>query len=163
MQTVGQLARQVGVSPDTLRYYEKRGLLAPARRSASGYRIYDAGALRRLRFICHARQSGFSRAEIRELLALRARASSRREDVRSVVLARKGEVDRRIAALQALSRALNTLLEQCAEGRAPLDGCPILAALETAEPTLEHADLHGSTRPTRRGRRAAGRVGSEAA
>ena len=69
---IGQLARQAGVAIDTVRYYERQGLLPPAQRRESGYRIFEAGDVRRLRFINRAKTLGFSLREISELLALSA-------------------------------------------------------------------------------------------
>ncbi|MFZ5510233.1 MAG: heavy metal-responsive transcriptional regulator [Pseudomonadota bacterium] len=132
--TIGQVARLAAVSADTLRYYEKEGLVAPARKSAAGYRLYTADAVRRLRFIRHAQDCGFSLAEVRELLTLRASGNACCTDVKSVAVHKKLLIEAKIRTLQAMSRALSELIARCDGGRLPLDACAILAALETAEP-----------------------------
>ncbi|MDA8110639.1 MAG: heavy metal-responsive transcriptional regulator [Betaproteobacteria bacterium] len=132
MLTIGKLARGAAVSVDAVRYYENEGLLAPARKTAAGYRLYGPEAQRRLRFICHAQQCGFSLAEIRELLELRARDHSCCRDVREVAIAKRGQLETKIAALRSLARALDQLIEACRNDAAALDACPILGALETA-------------------------------
>ena len=71
--TIGQVAAAAGVNIQTIRYYERRGLLATPRRTASGYRQYTGDAVNRIRFIKHAQELGFSLKEIQELLALRVR------------------------------------------------------------------------------------------
>lgn len=132
--TIGQVARLAAVSADTLRYYEKEGLVAPARKSAAGYRLYTADAVRRLRFIRHAQDCGFSLAEVRELLTLRASGNACCTDVKSVAVHKKLLIEAKIRTLQAMSRALSELIARCDGGQLPLDACAILAALETAEP-----------------------------
>ena len=77
MLTIGKLAHSVGVSSDTLRYYEQEGLIEPAGKSPAGYRLYDQDSARRFRFIKQAQQCGFTLAEIRELLVLRGRDAAR--------------------------------------------------------------------------------------
>lgn len=128
--TVGRLARLAQLSADTVRYYEKQGLLVPARKSGAGYRLYEADALRRLRFIKHAQACGFSLAEVRELLSLRAAGSACCSDVRSVAVHKKLLIEAKIRNLQTMSRALSELIARCDGGQLPLDACAILAALE---------------------------------
>lgn len=137
MLTIGKLARQAAITTDAVRYYEKEGLLAPTRKTAAGYRLYDADAARRLHFIRHAQLCGFSLAEIRELLGLKNRSRSCcTADVRGVAIARLRQLESRIQALQTLSQALSRLIDTCTDDTGPLDACPILHALET---TLEEA------------------------
>jgi MerR family Zn(II)-responsive transcriptional regulator of zntA len=130
--TVGRVARAAAVSADTVRFYEKEGLLAPAGKSASGYRLYAEDAVRRLRFIRHAQDCGFSLAEVRELLMLRSAEDACCTDVRSVAVRKKLLVESKIRTLQAMSRALSDLIARCEGGEFPLDACPILAALDGA-------------------------------
>lgn len=123
---IGTLAQQAGVGIDTVRYYERAGLLAPPPRRASGYRAYPADAVRRLRFIRRAKALGFTLDEIAELLAL-----SQRRDVRAVKKAAQAKlalVEARIAELARVKRGLKTLIEAC-PGHGDPDHCPILAAL----------------------------------
>jgi Zn(II)-responsive transcriptional regulator len=129
---IGKLAREAGVTPDTVRYYEKEGLLAPARKSDAGYRLYDEDAARRLRFIRQAQQCGFSLSEIRELLTLKNSNAACCKDVKSVAIVKKLQLEHKIRALQAMSGALSGLIAICDDETRPLDECPILAALESS-------------------------------
>lgn len=131
--TIGTVARQAGVGVDTIRYYEREGLLPPPRRRASGYRDYGAGVVERLRFIRRAKDLGFALGEIRELLAL---STDRERGVKSVkqrAEARLGEVEQRIRELQRVRRGLKELIDAC-PGHGALDSCPILRALGGEEP-----------------------------
>ena len=126
--TIGAVARQAGVGIDTIRYYEREGLLPEPQRRASGYRDYGSGAVDRLRFIRRAKDLGFTLEEIRELLAL---SSDRERGVKSVkqrAEARLGEVEQRIRELQRMKRGLKQLIEAC-PGHGALEHCPILRAL----------------------------------
>lgn len=122
--TIGEAARATGVSAKMIRYYEETGLLGPAERTASGYRLYGARDLHALRFVRRARDLGFSIAEIAELLALwhdRSRASGA---VKAVALAHVADLRRRIAELEAMARTLDHLAESCCGDERP--DCPIL-------------------------------------
>ncbi len=130
--TIGKVAKQAGVSVDTIRFYEKQGLLAPARRRASGYREYDNEAVRRLRFICRAKHLGFTLADIRELLALRVESGSRCGRVKRQAESKIAEIETKIRTLRKMKNALAKLTESCDE-RAPTSECPILDALERGE------------------------------
>jgi MerR family mercuric resistance operon transcriptional regulator len=130
--TIGKVARSAGLSVDAVRYYEREGLIEPAR-SASRYRLYGPEAIHRLRFIRHAQRCGFSLAEIRELLALRATPGRSSGEVKARAQAKIAEIERRIAALRAMKSALEALVSSC-PGRGPASECPILDALETSGP-----------------------------
>lgn len=132
MLTIGKLALRAEVTADTLRYYEKEGLLAPAKKTDAGYRLYDDEAIRRLRFVRQAQQCGFSLAEIRELLALKNSDAACCKDVRSVAIEKKLQLEHKIKALRVMSQALNELITICDDETRPLDECPILAALENS-------------------------------
>jgi Hg(II)-responsive transcriptional regulator len=138
--TIGQLANGAGVNLQTVRYYERRGLMAAPARTRSGYRQYPPDALARLRFIKRAQNLGFSLAEIRGLLELRiARPSSVACDrVLAATEAKVALVERKIRELQRLKRSLDRLLAAC-RARTPTGDCPILQAIESrareAEPT----------------------------
>jgi MerR family copper efflux transcriptional regulator len=129
---IGKLAARAGVSIDTVRYYERSGLLAPQARLPSGYRRYGDVQLSRLRFIRRAQELGFSLRDIRELLGL-----SRQRDVARVKRAAErklAEVEERLLALQRVRDGLATLVATCpGHGRAA--DCPILKAL--GEETLQ--------------------------
>lgn len=132
MRTIGKLAAETDVTIDTVRYYEKEGLLAPATKTGAGYRLYDEDAVRRLRFIKQAQQCGFSLTEIRELLTLKNSDAACCKDVKSVVIAKKLQLEHKIRALQAMSGALSALIAICDDETRPLDECPILGALENS-------------------------------
>jgi Zn(II)-responsive transcriptional regulator len=132
MHTIGKLALQANVTTDTVRYYEKEGLLVPTSKTGAGYRIYDEEAVRRLRFIKQAQQCGFSLTEIRELLTLRNSDEACCKDVKSVAIAKKLQLEHKIKALQIMSLALSELIVICNNETRPLDECPILAALESS-------------------------------
>lgn len=130
MLTIGKLAKAGDISPDALRYYEREGLLAPASKTDSGYRLYGQDAVRRVRFIQHAQACGFTLAEIRDLLHLRQADRACCSDVRSRAIEKKLQLAAKIRAIQAMSAALDKLIAECTDGSLSLDDCPILAALE---------------------------------
>jgi DNA-binding transcriptional MerR regulator len=130
MHTIGKVATLAGVSTDTLRYYEKEHLIEPTSKTAAGYRLYNDEAMRRIRFIKTAQHCGFSLSDIQELLTLKRADSVCCEDVRSVAIEKKLRIAHKLGALQAMSAALNDLIQNCEGGAAATDDCPILAALE---------------------------------
>lgn len=132
MLTIGKLAALADISTDTLRYYEEEGLIAPADRSASGYRLYDQDAVRRLRFIKQAQHCGFTLAEIRDLLALRSSDRACCDDVRRQAIEKKLQLEHKIKAMKAMSKALDQLIADCTSEGRPVAECTILAALEQA-------------------------------
>jgi MerR family copper efflux transcriptional regulator len=124
--TIGRLAKQAGLNIDTIRYYERNGLIPAPVRRASGYREYQSADLKRLRFILRAKDLGFSLAEIRELLSLSAD-----RDVRGVKRRAEehlAQVIHKIKELQRVRRGLKTLIDAC-PGHGDLERCPIVAAL----------------------------------
>jgi MerR family copper efflux transcriptional regulator len=130
--TIGRIAQSAGVAIDTIRFYEREGLLPEPRRRPSGYREYDQATVSRLRFIRRAKDLGFTLDEIRELLALSADRHGGVEGVRERAAARLLAIDERIAELQRVRSGLSELVEACPGHGAPED-CPILKAL--AEPS----------------------------
>lgn len=130
--SIGTLARRAGVSIDTVRYYERGGLLAPKTRLASGYRRYGELEVARLRFIRRAQALGFTLKEIKQLLAL-----SNMRDVARVKRAAQeklADVEERIASLERVRKGLAALVAACpGHGRAA--DCPILEALGEEELT----------------------------
>ena len=127
---IGQLAKRGGVGIDTVRYYERNGLLAPHTRLASGYRRYSELELARLRFIRRAQALGFTLKEIKELLALSAQRDVGR--VKRSAQAKLRDVKSRIAALERKRDGLATLIDACpGHGRAA--DCPILRTLNDEE------------------------------
>lgn len=126
--TIGRLAEQTGVPIDTIRYYERSGLLPPPQRRASGYREYASADVERLRFIRRAKELGFSLEEIGELLTLTAQRSNDMRGVKRKAEQRLAEVEHRIRELQRVRRGLKALIAAC-PGHGDLATCPIVAAL----------------------------------
>jgi len=125
----GELAERAGVHVETLRFYERRGLLSEPPRRASGYRAYAEESVRRIRFIKRAQDLGFSLKEIGELLALRVEPTVTCAEVRAKAAAKVADVRQKIADLQAIEQALQTLTASCS-GQGPVTDCPILDHLE---------------------------------
>ena len=123
---IGQLAKRAGVAIDTVRYYERNQLLAPAGRLASGYRRYGEAELKRLRFIRRAKALGFSLEDIRGLLSL----SDERDvaKVKRAAEAKLDDIEQRIAELERIRDGLHTLIAAC-PGHGRAEACPILNAL----------------------------------
>ena len=130
--TIGRVARSAGFAVDTVRFYEREGLIEKPARSTAGYRHYRPDAIARLRFIRQAKELGFSLSEIRELLALRVTPGKSCADVRARAEAKIADVEQRIARLGGMKRALAKLAAACS-GRGPTSECPILEALERKE------------------------------
>jgi len=132
MLTIGKLATLTDVTADTLRFYEREGLVAPTSKSAGGYRLYKEDAVVRLRFIRQARDCGFTLAEIQQLLVLRTQNAACCGDVRQRAIEKKLQLEAKIRTLSAMSKALDHLIADCANETHPIEGCPILTALEQA-------------------------------
>ena len=129
----GELANRGGVNLETVRYYERRGLLPKPPRTPAGYRTFDADAVSRLRFIKQAQALGFSLKEIKELFALRLDPRASCADVRRRAEAKIADIDEKLRALRAMKRALVHLAAACA-GSGPVSACPILESLEEGAP-----------------------------
>lgn len=127
--TIGQLAKGAGVKKETVRYYERRGLIAEPPRSQGGYRLYPPGEVARIRFIKRAQTLGFSLREIAELLSLRVDPHSTCQQVKAKAQAKIADIEQRITALREMRRALARLAAQC-RGQGPSSACPILEALD---------------------------------
>jgi MerR family transcriptional regulator, copper efflux regulator len=127
--TIGELAKQARVNRETVRYYERRRLLPRPARSLSGYRVFPDDALRRLRFIRHAKVLGFSLNEISELLTLRINSIETCDRVRERTEVKIADIERRIQALQHMKDALSELVAACSR-RGRTKDCPILDSLE---------------------------------
>jgi len=130
--TIGRVARSAGLAIDTVRYYEREGLLQKPARTPSGYRQYAPDAVTRLQFIRQAKELGFTLSEIRELLTLKVAPGKSCADVRAHAEAKIADVEQRIAQLDRMKRALARLANACS-GRGPTSECPILEALEGRE------------------------------
>jgi len=129
---IGELARAADVGVETIRYYERRGLLAQPPRRTSGYRQYPPQAVRRVRFIRRAQALGFTLKEIEDLLALRVDDERSCADVRALARAKLEDIERRVAELQQMGRALERVARRC-RGRGPTSECPILEVLDEEE------------------------------
>jgi MerR family transcriptional regulator, copper efflux regulator len=130
--TIGEVAKRAAVHIETLRYYERQGLMARPPRSRSNYRMYSEETVRRVQFIKRAQQLGFSLKEIQELLALRAAPQAQCVAVRERTLAKIHEIEHKMRALQAMHTALTRLVAACA-GQGDSADCPILESLDAAE------------------------------
>ena len=124
--TIGRLADEAGVNVETIRYYQRRGLMAEPDKPMSGHRRYDSDATKRVRFIKRAQVLGFTLDEIASLLALEeARACAETRDLAAHKLQ---VIEGKLADLKAMRKALTALLHQC-DSEASKGGCPIIHAL----------------------------------
>jgi MerR family copper efflux transcriptional regulator len=131
--TIGKLAKDAGVNLETVRYYERCGLLPkPPRSTSSGYRQFPEDAARRLRFIRRAQELGFSLAEIGELLSLRVSLTSTSGAIRTRTEAKIADIDSKIRTLESMKKSLQRLTKAC-DGCAPMANCPILDSLDREE------------------------------
>jgi len=128
--TIGRLAKESGIAAETLRYYERRGLLVADRRTASGYRLYRPEASRRLRFI--RRAQAFSLDEIAELLALGDDPKRSAAAVKALTRSKIDDIEQRIRDLERMKAGLMTLERRC-PGHGSTRDCPILEALNLDE------------------------------
>ncbi len=127
---IGQLAQRGGVGVETVRFYERQGLIDEPPRRASGYRQYAPETVARLRFIRRAKELGFSLGEIKELLDLRVSPEISTAEVKRTALAKIADLEERIATLERMKRALEEITAACS-GEGPAGSCPILDALES--------------------------------
>ena len=130
---IGQLARQAGVPIDTVRYYERHGLLPEPTREASGYRVYQPTDVDRLRFVRRAKALGFTLVEVRELLALSDHRDEDMAELRATAAGKLADIDYKLAELTRIRAGLQTLVNAC-PGHGELRSCPILHALTDATP-----------------------------
>jgi Hg(II)-responsive transcriptional regulator len=131
--TIGQLARRAGVGVETVRFYERQGLLEEPARRSSGYRQYGEEVVRRLQFIKRAKALGFTLQEIADLIALRLDPATTRAEVRQKAVDKLTTIEGKIHDLKRMGDALRKLVEAC-DGQGPLAGCPILDALDGTTP-----------------------------
>ena len=125
--TIGHLARRTGVKVPTIRYYEQVGLMPEPRRSPGNQRIYEDGHLKRLTFIRHCRELGFSQAAIRDLLELSDNPDQPCDAVTDIANVQREEIDRRISRLTDLRSELDRMIMACTGG--PMKDCRIVEAL----------------------------------
>ena len=130
--TIGALAKKARVGVETVRFYERRGLVRRPARPRAGYRAYPEEAIGRIRFIRNAQALGFTLHEVKELLALRVTAGTSCAAVRSRASAKVSDVKRRLTDLERIRMALEKLISVC-PGRGALADCTILEALDSAK------------------------------
>lgn len=129
--TIGQVAKKANVNIQTVRFYERRGLIPEPPRRSSGYRQYSGDDVARIQFIKHAQDVGFTLKEISELLSLRVDPNTTCAEVKDKAKTKIVEIEGKIKALQRMKIALGTLEAQC-RGQGPTSECPILEALSEA-------------------------------
>ena len=129
--TIGEIATKSGVNVQTVRYYERRGIIIPRERSQSGYRIYSDDDVKRIRFIKQAQELGFSLVEIADLLAMRVERRRSCTAVEQRARVRIADVQRRIHELRRIECALEQLVSACS-CQVPTASCPILDALDAS-------------------------------
>ena len=152
MYRIGELAQRYEVKTDTLRFYDKHGLLTPSSRSESGYRIYTEADAVRLRFILRAKAIGFSLTDIAELLSIELDKTNRAcADVKEVVDIKLADIEVKIAELNYFRTSLQHLSDACSGGPVSAEHCSILEALDSKsstiqceKPTAHHAQSHYS-------------------
>ena len=127
--TIGQVAREAGVGVETVRFYERQGLIEEPNRRASGYRQFDEEVVGRLRFIREAKELGFTLNEIKELLSLKVGRNSSCAEVKGRAEAKITDIEEKIRTLQRMKRALVNLTKACS-GDGPANECPILDSLD---------------------------------
>jgi MerR family transcriptional regulator, copper efflux regulator len=130
--TIGKLARQAGVGVETVRFYERQGLLDAPVRKQSGYRQFTEDVVVRLGFIRRAKELGFTLKEIKELLALRAEDKTTCAQVKERAEMKIADIEERIESLRRMKNALVKVTKQCS-GCGPATNCPILEAFEKCE------------------------------
>ena len=127
--TIGQLARKANVNLETIRYYERRGLLPDPPRNKSGHRLYTMQDLRRTEFIKRTQSLGFSLQEISELLSFKMDSGKTCKDVKQRVQKKLSDIEEKIETLQKMRAVLQRLENNC-PGKGTLDECPILETLD---------------------------------
>lgn len=126
--TIGELSRRTGCNVETVRYYERVGLIPPALRTAGRYRLYGEADVRRLAFVRRARELGFTLTDVRTLLTLApGQSDGPCAQARDLAAAHLADVRSKIADLRAMERVLDDAVDRCATGNTP--NCPVIDAL----------------------------------
>ncbi|HDS30491.1 MAG TPA: MerR family transcriptional regulator [Firmicutes bacterium] len=136
--TIGEAAKSAGIGVETVRFYERQGLIDDPPRSDSGYRLYPEEIIHRLRFIRRAKELGFSLREIRELISLKYEKDSviKCDGIRQMTESKINMVNEKIAALHKLQSDLIELLDACC-GKGEMNNCPVLKVLENGDEKIE--------------------------
>lgn len=130
--TIGKIAQQAGVGVETVRFYEREGLIDQPPRGPSGYRNYPESVIPRLRFVKRAKELGFTLNEIKELLLLRLDPETTCADVKRRAETKIADIAEKMRSLRRMKKALVKLTASC-RGHGPVDDCPILEALDPQE------------------------------
>lgn len=140
---IGTVSREAGVNIQTLRYYERRGLLPKARRLESGYREYDGSTVPLVRFIKNAQELGFTLSEIEELIELRANRSRNQSEVRERAVRKIEEMERRIRHLMEMKDELAALVDKCTSASRRQD-CMIINAFDDSNASCRTRNPHST-------------------
>jgi len=127
--TIGKVAQQAGIGVETVRFYEREGLIAEPPRGRSGYRQYPVSVVPRLLFIKRAKELGFTLNEIKQLLSLRLDPETTCAEVKQRAEVKIADIEDKLRSLRRMRKALIKLTESCS-GRGPVDECPILKSLD---------------------------------
>ncbi|MDR4493152.1 MAG: MerR family DNA-binding protein [Nitrospirales bacterium] len=130
---IGEIAKQAQVGIETIRFYERKGLLGQPPRTPGGYRVYPREAIAQIRFIKRAKELGFSLSEIADLLSLATNPTATCADVKHRAMDKLSAIRERMTDLQRMKRALGRLVASC-NGRGPIDHCPIIECFGTLQP-----------------------------
>ena len=129
MLRIGEVAKNSHVGVETVRFYEREGLISMPKRSVSGYRQYSESVIKQIQFIQHAKTLGFSLKEIRELIKLKNTRDARCKSIKATAKAKIADIQEKIDALERMKIALQPLVAQC-KSSDPISDCPILNALD---------------------------------
>lgn len=127
--TIGQVARKTGLTVETVRFYEKKGLILTPERSESGYRQYSPDTLKRLNFILRAKEVGFTLNDIAELLDLRRKPGTTCTDIKLRALGKMEDIEHKMKDLEKIHESLSQLVLRCTD-TGKLSDCPILESLD---------------------------------
>ena len=136
---IGELAKKTGLNVETLRYYEKQGLLIPVSRTEAGYREYNHQSVKQVKFIQLAKSLGFTLAEVSELLTLKVEQDQRVcAEVKTIAEEKLREIEQKIKSLSLMRASLKEITDACCGGQEPATSCSILSALdkEDSEETI---------------------------
>ncbi len=126
---IGEVAKQSDVGIETIRYYERKGLLAEPERRPSGYRQYDESVVARLQFIRRTKELGFTLAEIKEFLGLWFDVNTRCEHVRARAEQKVVDIEEKVRTLQKMKRSLKKVISEC-EHKDSVEDCPLLVGID---------------------------------
>ena len=136
LMNIGNVAKRTGVSVETIRFYERKGLVEAPPRKDSGYRQFADSDIKRLLFIQQAKTLGFSLMEIKELLSIKDDPDTSSREVKSMALTKLNSIEEKIKMLQRMKLTLKSLVDSC-PGEGPKRHCPILEALDVSQVNLK--------------------------